>query len=827
MTRIDFTTRIFPLLFKVEKPGRYSGGEYGSIVKEGSVLRTVVSFPDLYEIGMSNISTRRLYSLINAIPGASCERVFAPAKDMEAELKNAGIPLYSLETCTTLDSFDIIGFSLGYELLFTNVLAILELGNIPLGKEERNDSHPIVIAGGTSVTNPHPYERFIDCAYIGEAENFISGVFPELVRIKQAGGGRKELLSAILSDPSVWSHGSGRKARKNVWMGFSDTEAPPLLPVPNIKPVHDQGSVEIMRGCPNGCRFCHSGIFYRPFRMKKPSVILKEVEALVFGCGYKKISLLSLSTGDYREIDKLLTLLTDTYKDLGVSFSLPSLRIESMSPAMLGDLAEVRKSGLTFAVETPVAHWQAGINKKAESDKIVEILLAAREQGFRGAKFYFMVGLPVYEEDESDRIIDYLFDIKDRTGMKININVATFVPKSHTPFERAGQLDEETSLARIMYIKRVLEKRSIKTNYHSPFASFLEGMISRGDRRAGEVILSAYAKGARLDAWEEHLSRDIWRSAVSEAGWDVKGEITRKRDSNETLPWNDVDLGVDAEYLEAEREKSANAEYTESCIACCPVPCGACTDTAMSVRDYDEEMTALSGTVRRYEVDKNKKAKLLVSFAKKDRTVFLSHLNVVSIFEESLLRAGYYTVSTQGFNPHPVMEFASPIPLGMEALEDIVSIEVHNFDDEESMIGRMNRALPGGFSITRVVRLADFVKGEKKISLASVFWGSDFFIQDIAMNETAHIHLFTLINDAVIGENGSASLASQVYAHFLVNNGICVRYKKIDKKDGTIQAFIKSLAGSAPNELGFRITRLRCLARNTDGEPDSYFNVCK
>jgi radical SAM-linked protein len=828
MTHIDFDQQLYQLLFRVEKPGRYTGGEYGSIVKNESALKVCLSYPDLYEIGMSNISVRRLYMMMNSLEGVACERVFAPAPDFEAVLRENRLPLFSLETRRVLQSFDIMGFSLGYELLFTNLINILDLGNIPPLASDRSDDDPIVLIGGTSATNPHPYEKFVDCAFIGEAEDFVLNVFPELAQKKEQGGRKSDLLAILSRNESVWVPGNNeRHVKKSVWQGFSDSIAPPLLPVPNIKPVHDHGSVEIMRGCPNGCRFCHSGIYYRPFRLKKPSLIAKEVDNLVFGCGYKKISLLSLSSGDYKGIDSLVTFLSQRYKDAGVSFSLPSLRIESMTLTLLGDIAEVRKSGLTFAVETPDEIWQAGINKKISKEKIIEILTEAKNQGFRGAKFYFMIGLPVYDADESDRIIDYLLEIKNRTGVKININVATFVPKPHTPFERAGQLDEELALSRIMHLKHELGRLGIKVNYHSPFASYLEGMIGRGDKKAGDIVFSAYKKGARLDAWDEFLSRDIWKQALSETEWDVRSETSRPKEKDEKLVWQDINLGVEASYLAGECDKSLEGKYTDSCMEGCPAPCGACTDESYTVNAVPEDPALLSSGTRSISCDFSKRTKLIFAFSKKGRAAFLSHLNIMTIFEESFLRAGYFSAFTQGFNPHPVMEFASPLPLGMEAHEDIVSIELHNFDSELVFMDSMNKALPDGLIVRKLKVLKPYVTGEKKKSLASLYWGSDYFITDIKENGTEHVGLFSALNTKVIAENGMKRAGFPVDSFFLINSGIYIRFKKIEKKESTIQAFMKGITGHDLHELGYRITRIKCLASDAKGEAESFFDVCE
>ncbi|HOV37863.1 MAG TPA: radical SAM protein, partial [Spirochaetales bacterium] len=569
------------ILKTVENPGRYVGGEYGIHCNSDAPFRVGICFPDLYEIGMSNQALAQLYGIVNTTEGAAGERVFTVASDFEESLRIAGIPLYGLDSGTPLSAFDLLTVTFSYELSATNFLAILKAGQVPLRCRDRGEKGPIVLGGGPAATNPLPLGEFLEGVYIGEAEEDFASLLPELISLKRRGAKREDLVQRIRECPSIWYKGKKEKTTRSVFRSFP--VAPSYsrwFPVPNLKTAQDHGVVEIMRGCPNGCRFCHAGIFYRPFRMKPFSLVQEEVSWEVLKKGFREISLSSLSSGDYIGISSLMKNLNTCFRDRFVSFSLPSLHIETFGLELLRDISEVRKSGLTFAVETPNPALQRTLNKQADQEQIVRILLRAKEQGWKLAKFYFMIGLPFQNrEKEREEIIEFIRSIQKSTGIQIHLNVGTFIPKPHTPFQWAGQLTEAQSLECIQTIRTGLRHLPVKVGYQAPFLSFLEGVICRGDGGVGELIEKAFQEGARFDAWEDKVNRKAWETAFNTAGWDVEFSACSPRPFETDPPWSCIDLGVTPSFLRKEYSRAQSCIETTPCDTSCEHPCGVCNNT--------------------------------------------------------------------------------------------------------------------------------------------------------------------------------------------------------------------------------------------------------
>jgi radical SAM family uncharacterized protein len=738
-------------LLGVEKPVRYVGGEYGRLARKSAALQTVIAFPDLYEIGMSNQALRIMYNRLNGIDDVSCDRAFMPAPDFRAFLKRNAIPLYGLDTGVALGDVDALMFTLGYELGITNALAMLELAGVPLHADERKENAPIVIMGGPCASNPLPYARFIDAFWIGEAESGFFELMERIAALKIAGAGKAAMLALMVSHPSVWTGDRRAPVRRAVDADFSRREASAaVFPVPNMKVVQHHGAVEIMRGCPNGCRFCHAGYWYRPMRQKPAEIIEKEAAAFIKEGGYHEISLSSLSSGDYNGLESLIDSLNAAHMRDHISFQLPSLRVSTFSLPLLDKISKVRKSGLTFAIETPVDSWQMMINKEVSRENVINILLEAKKKGWRGAKFYFMIGLPIktaMEESESDaytaqgeasfadeevEIVDFTLEVARRTNMHFNVNVGTFIPKPHTPFQWAKQLDEAASRQKLEFIRNKLQPLGHKVGVQDAFISVIEGVLSRGDDRVGAVIEDAFNKGCCLDAWSEYLNKDAWRS-VLEDHKELVEEIFAEKDAgdtqSDTLPWRYIGTGMAKGYLHKELMRSKAEETTSICIEKCKSLCGNCNNDHVIVKNIIHDNKTLYKELpdrqSQNSAYERPSWRIIFSFSKKEEAVFYSHLSLMEIFYMAFLRAGVPVQYSQGFNPLPKLEIAAPLSIGVTGNGEVALIDTQDFFDSAAFVNQMNRKLPKGLRIADAIAVLIPI-GEKKRSLSSLLWGYEY-----------------------------------------------------------------------------------------------------
>ena len=580
------------ILHRVTKPARYTGGEWNSIIKDWdkTSIRIALTYPDIYEIGMSNIALPILYDLLNRQSDVLAERVYAPWVDMAAIMKTESIPLFSLESKRPLKDFDIIGFSLGYELTYTNVLNMLHLAHIPALASERTDSHPVVIAGGSSALNPEPMSDFIDFFVIGEGED----VLLELLDCFRDGKGkrasRKELLRQVATIPGIYvpslyqveyqADGSVKsitptvaEAKPSIQRRIVATLPPPVTKpvVPYIEVIHDRGVVEIQRGCSRGCRFCQAGTIYRPVRERPQQEVIEAVGELIANCGYNEVSLLSLSTSDYPGIDELVTSLSHQYQSQNFALSLPSLRINSFSVRLMEALPLHKKTGLTFAPEAGSERLRRIINKNTTEDEILKTAATAFDRGWTSLKLYFMLGLPTETTEDVEEIIRLVEKIRSLgrkskgASPQIRISLSTFVPKPHTPFQWVVQESEQQLNSKHELLRMGLHRKGTKLSWQDPEVSLLEAVLSRGDRRLGKVIYRAWQLGSTFDAWSECFNYNRWLKAFNESGLEPSFYAQRERPLDELLPWAHIDIGVTTAFLKREYERAIKGRETPDC----------------------------------------------------------------------------------------------------------------------------------------------------------------------------------------------------------------------------------------------------------------------
>ncbi|MFC1979643.1 TIGR03960 family B12-binding radical SAM protein [Chloroflexota bacterium] len=584
-------TDLNTILHRVTKPARYTGGEWNCIVKDWdrTRIRIALAYPDLYEIGMSNIALPILYDLLNSRPDVLAERVFAPWRDMGAIMEKEGLPLFSLESRHPLKDFDIIGFSLGYELTYTNVLNMLSLAQIPILASERS-SHPLVIAGGSCAVNPEPMADFIDFFVIGDGEEVLLELLDSFRDWKGKGASRKQLLRQVATIPGIYVpslyqieyHADG--SVKSIVPGV--TEAKPSierrivakLPPPVTKPVvpyieviHDRGVVEIQRGCSRGCRFCQAGMMYRPVRERPQQEVVDAVGEIIANCGYNEISLLSLSTSDYPGIDELVTTLSRRYQNHNLTLSLPSLRMNSYSVKLVDSLPSHRKTGLTFAPEAGSERLRRILNKSTSEDEILETAAAAFARGWKSLKLYFMIGSPTETTEDIEDIIHLVDKIHQQCRQakgitpQIRVSVSIFVPKPHTPFQWVAQDDEQLLNSKQEILKLGLRRKGTRLSWQDPEVSLLEAAFSRGDRRLGKVIHRAWQLGCTFDAWGEHFNYGSWLQAFDEVGLEPGFYAHRERPLDELLPWAHIDTGVTTAFLKREYKRAIEDRETPDC----------------------------------------------------------------------------------------------------------------------------------------------------------------------------------------------------------------------------------------------------------------------
>jgi len=724
---------VFPY---VDKPARYIGGEVNSIIKghEGRTKLALI-FPDVYEIGISNLGLKILYHILNKIDEIVCERAYAPWPDMEDKLRELAIPLYSLETKTPLNKFDILGFSFQYELLYTNFLNILNLSGIPFRTVNRGEDDPFIIGGGPVSGNLEPVAHFLDAICVGDGESCIVEITIKIREGRQENKSRLKILESLseikgVYVPSLYSESTvngyvipeGKKVRRRIEPDLEKIDFITRQIIPNVQAIQDRAVIEVARGCTRGCRFCQACFTYRPVRERSVATILKLARQTVSETGYRELSLISLSISDYSSLNLLINKLDEQFSPHGISFSLPSLRLDSFNSELAVKIKEIRKSGLTFAVEGGTQAVRDYINKGVNEDDLLSVINIAKNEGWKSVKLYFMIGLVKDGvAEETMGIAGLVKKISSLVpGIMITVSVAVFIPKPHTPFQRHRQLsakDGKDEFSRL--IDNIKKNKRINVRYNNPYMSYLEGIFSRGDRRLSLAIEQAYARGARFDGWNEKVNLALWEEAFIAGGIDPEFYL-REIDADSPLPWDMIEMGASPLFLEQELERSNSGSLTKDCSSACEDYCGNCDFDEISPRLAGSYNENIAGPAEEFlpEVLISSKPLFLgrLLYAKKREMKYISPTDFEEIMSRALIRADIPVCYSSGFNPHIRVESMWALPAGFESDYEVLEIELSRDMGSDEFFARLLPVLPSGlqfkglkifpFPYTKINRLA-------------------------------------------------------------------------------------------------------------------------
>jgi radical SAM family uncharacterized protein/radical SAM-linked protein len=779
----------------VTKPGRYIGNEFNTIKKDWqtSSIRFALIFPDLYEIGMSHFGLQILYHLLNNQEDILAERCFAPDIDAEKVMVEKSVPLQSLESGKPLNSFDVLGITLPYELCYTNILTILDLAGIPKYSCDRAPSHPIILGGGSCSLNPEPVAEFFDAILLGDGEEAVVEIAETIKKAKNNDLSKKQTLENLSKIQGIYipaefsteyddtgalssihnTNKNFQQVERRIVKNLDATSHLCQPIVPNAKIVHDRLGIEIARGCTRGCRFCQAGMIYRPVRERTVDQIFKLADDGIGKSGFEELALLSLSTGDHSCINDILPRLMDRFADENVSVSMPSMRVGTLSHTLMDQIKRVRKTGFTVAPEAGSERLRQVINKGITEEDLLTTCKDAFRLGWNTIKLYFMIGLPTETMDDIDAIADLTKKIKDvaaETGNRRNqvtVSVGTFVPKPHTPFQWQQQLTLDESRERIQYLKQVLPRKGVKFKWHDPQMSFLEGVFSRGDRNLAKLIETAWSLGARLDGWSDHFQIEIWQQAAEECGLDLTRYL-RARKPEEVLPWQHLSSGLDPDFFVQEMDKALSGTYTPDCRYHGCQSCGLC--------DFSTLMPIVhgSGSETESQLQKSPEAadkksqenhyKYVVNYSRTGDISYLGHLEILQIVFRSLKRARIRTNFSKGFNPSPKVSFGAALPVGMESEAEFFIMDLPEpLHDTDFTRNLLNNNLPPGIKVTEItlhsgkipqsvlntytISMPRPFTEQEKHSIHSYLDSAEFLVSRIRKGKTKQIDIRPLLQD--------------------------------------------------------------------------------